>query len=87
MTQRLLQLADTSDLNNNIIADTEKGDVRCGASTILAHAPGKEKECRQHILEALDELPSSNEAESVINTYLVAEDLTIESRKCVAVYR
>jgi len=83
MTQRLLQLADTSDLNNNIIADTEKGDVRYGASTILAHAPGKERECRQHILEAFDELLSSNEAESVINTYLVAEDLTIKARRIV----
>ncbi len=83
MTQRLLQLADTSDLENNIITDVEKGDVKYGDSTILAHAPGKEEECRQHILEALDELPLSNEAKSVIDTYLVAEDLTVKVRRIV----
>jgi hypothetical protein len=83
MTQRLLQLADTGDLNSNIIADIEKGDVRYGAGTILAHAPGKEKECRQHILVALDELLSSNEAKSVISTYLAAEDLTTKARRIV----
>ena len=81
VTQRLLQLADTSDLNNNIIADTGKGDVRYGTSTILTHALGKEEACRQHILEALDELLSSNEAKSVIDTYLVVEDLTTKARR------
>jgi hypothetical protein len=81
MTQQLLQLADTSDLNSNIFIDTEKGNVRYGASTILAHDPRKERECRQHILDALKVLLSSDEAQSVIDTYPAVKDLTTKARQ------
>lgn len=81
-TQRLLGLADTSDFENNIIADTNSGDVRYGG-TILAHAPGAEQEYREHLISAISNLMQKHEEEvsSVSKTYNMVEESAVKTRQ------
>jgi len=78
--QQLLKPGSASNLVENIVAVPDTGRVDYTGLT-LAHASGNEEECRQHILDMLDELRVSTEARSVINTYNVAKDLTAKARQ------
>lgn len=78
--QQLLKPASASNLVGDIVAVPDIGSVS-DAGLTLARAPGSEEECRQHILDMLDELRVSTEARSVINTYNVAKDLTAKARQ------
>lgn len=78
--QQLLKPASASNLVENIVAVPDLGSIS-DAGLTLARAPGSEEECRQHILDMLDELRVSTEARSVINTYNVAKDLTAKARQ------
>ena len=80
-TQRLLELADTGDFEDSIIADSDSGDVRCGG-TILAHAPGAGQEYRDHLINAISNLMHKHEeVNSVSKTYKIVEELAVKVRK------
>ena len=80
-TQRLLRLADTSDFEDNIIVDTNSGDVRYGG-TILAHAPGAEQEYRDHLISAISNLMQKHEeVNSVSKTYKMVEESAVKVRQ------
>lgn len=78
--KQLLEPASASDLVKNIVAVPDIGRVSYAGLT-LAYAPGSEEECRQYILDTIDELRVSTEARSVINTYNTAKDLTAKARQ------
>jgi len=77
---QLLKLASARNLMENIVAVPDTGRVE-HAGLSLACAPGSEEECRQHMLDTLDELRVFAEATSVINTYKVIKDLTARARR------
>ncbi len=80
-TQRLLGLADTSDFEDGIIADSNSGDVRCGG-TILAHAPGAEQEYREHLISVISNLMQKREeVNSVSKTYRMLEESAVKARQ------
>jgi len=80
-TQRLLGLADTSDFEDSIIADSNSGDVRCGG-TILAHAPGAAQGYREHLISAISNLMQKHEeVNSVSKTYKMVEELAVKVRQ------
>lgn len=80
-TQRLLGLADTSDFEDSIIADSNSGDVRCGG-TILAHAPGAEQEYKEHLISAIGNLMQKHEeVNSVSKTYKTVEKSVVKARQ------
>jgi len=80
-TQRLPGLADTSDFEDNIIVDTNSGDVRYGG-TILAHAPGAEQEYRDHLIRAISNLMQKHEeVNSVSKTYKMVEESAVKVRQ------
>ena len=80
-TQRLLGLADTGDFEDNIIVDTNSGDIRYGG-TILAHAPGAEQEYRDHLISAISNLMQKyEEVNSVSKTYKMVEESTVKVRQ------
>ena len=77
---QLLKPASARNLMENIVAVPDTGRVE-HAGLSLARAPGSEEECRQHMLDTLDELRVFAEATSVINTYKVIKDLTARARR------
>ena len=79
--ERLLGAAASSDAKDQIVADADKGQVRYGEGTGLAHVPGKEKECRQGIIDALDELRESTEARRAVDTFKATEKPTAKARQ------
>ena len=80
-TQRLLGLADTSDFEDNIIVDTNSGDVRCGGTT-LAHAPGAGQEYRDHLIRTISNLMQKHEeVNSVSKTYKMVEESAVKVRQ------
>ena len=80
-TQGLLGLADTGDFEDNIIVDTNSGDIRYGG-TILAHAPGAEQEYRDHLINAISNLMQKHEeVNSVSKTYKMVEESTVKVRQ------
>lgn len=52
-----------------IITDPHRGEVTHGRGLALAHAPGKEEECRGAIIAAVAELLRSDEWRSVLETF------------------
>ena len=80
-TQRLLELADTSNFEDSIIIDSDNGDVRCD-ETILAHAPGMEQEYREHLISAISDLMHKHEeVNSLSKTYKIVEELAVKVRQ------
>lgn len=79
--QQSLRLAATGKLEDNIIIDDDRGEVRLGQTSILAHAPGAEEECKKCILDAVNTVRGSEEAKNVISTYRTAEQLTAKARQ------
>ena len=71
--QQLPKIADIGDLTNSISASTDRGEVKYGGGTILAHVPGAGGKYKEYILDALNELPVSSEVRSLIDTYREAE--------------
>jgi hypothetical protein len=77
-----LGLHTKSDLEKDIVADTHDGTVKYHFS-ILANAPGDERSCRDHILEAYRELIKSEEYRLVVNSYRELERLAVKARQAV----
>jgi len=77
-----LGIPDSANLKQNIVANTNYGEVKHRAST-LAKAPGAEDECKRNILEAFRELEVCSEARSAATTYREAEKLTAMARRTV----
>ena len=75
MIEQSRKLADADIWKQKIIADPSIGRVVC-AGLSLAYAPGREKECRQNILDVVSEIEVSQEMTNVRNTYQVDEDIT-----------
>ena len=74
-------LADTGDFEDNVIVDTNSGDIRYGG-TILAHAPGAEQEYRDHLINAISNLMQKHEeVNSVSKTYKLVEESTVKVRQ------
>jgi len=81
VTQRLLELADTSGFEDGIIADSNSGDVICDG-TILAHAPGMDQECREHLISAISNLMHKHEeVNSVSKTYKMVKEIAVKVRQ------
>jgi len=79
--QRMLGLANTGDLEDNIVADTNNGDIRYGG-TALAHAPGEKQKYREHILDSVNKLLQMHtEVRNIINTHKATEDLSTKAKR------
>ena len=59
---------DIAGMVNNIVADSDTGQVKYGEGTTLALAPGKEEDCKNNIIDALKELSTKEAMGTVINT-------------------
>lgn len=81
--RRVLGIPDRTNLEEGIVIDTTRGEVRYGIGEILVEAPGEEEECKRNLLAALKELSQSAEAVQVANTYKVLEESTAKARKAV----
>jgi len=84
VSSRLLGLTDESDVDKSIVADTDRGEVRCRAHSsqpVLAKVPGAENEFREKVMAALQELQESSEAKGFINSYRAAEEATAKARQ------
>lgn len=79
--QQSLKLVATSKFEDNIIIDPDRGEIRYSRASILAHAPGTEEECKECILDAVSTVRASEEAENVISTYRMVEELTAKARQ------
>ena len=55
----------TDKWKDRIVADAAAGNVRDGPGTILAAVPGKEKECRQNLLDAFEKMKALPECAEV----------------------
>jgi hypothetical protein len=71
-----------SDLEKDIIADSQDGTVKYHGS-ILARAPGKERSCRDHILEAYRELLKSAEYRLAGNSYQELDKLAVKAMQAI----
>jgi hypothetical protein len=81
---QLLGLIDESEVDGSIIADCDRGEVRCKRRSdqpVLAEVPGAEKEFRLKIMAALGELQKSTEAKSFISSYRATEEATAKARQ------
>ncbi len=79
--ERLLGIADRSNLEGRINPDPKRGEVNYDDGPTLAYAPGEEEEARKGIISALNKLEESPEARSVIDTFKAAEALTTRTRR------
>jgi len=70
------------DPENDIVPDVKNGMVTC-RNARLAAAPGAEVECREKILEAMEGLKTSGEANRVAASYRHMEVVTVEARRVV----
>ena len=77
-----LGLHTKSDLEKDIVADSQDGTVKYQHS-ILAKAPGSERDCRNHILEAYRELIKSEEYQVVESSYRELDELAVKARQAV----
>lgn len=71
-----------SDLEKDIIADNQDGTVKYHGS-ILARAPGKERSCRDNILEAYRELLKSAEYRLAGNSYQELDKLAVKAMQAI----
>jgi len=60
---------DISEMVNDIVADSNTGQVKYGEGTTLALAPGKEEDCKNNIIDALKELSTKEAMGTVITNY------------------
>jgi len=77
-----LGLHSKSDLEKGIVDDSRDGTVKCQGS-ILAKAPGNERSCHDHILEAYWELIKSEEYRLVANSYRELDKVAVKARQAV----
>ena len=75
-----LGLHTKSDLEKDIVADSWDGTVKYQHS-ILAKAPGSERDCRDHILEAYRELIKSGEYRVVESSYRELDKVSVKARQ------
>jgi len=80
--RRALGIRGDIDPENDIVSDVKNGTVTCRNARVAA-APGAEAECRQKILEAIEGLKTSGEANRVAVSYRQMEVATVEARKVV----
>ncbi len=72
----------STDLENDMIADTQSGwVVRHGS--IMAEAPGNEEMTKHNLIDALRELKSSPEVTPVVDTYKTLEEITKRARQII----
>jgi hypothetical protein len=64
-----------NDWLDRIVINTDMGEVRYGGN-ILAVIPGKEKECRDALVESFNEMQSLTENYRLVNTYKTLEEAT-----------
>jgi len=67
----------------DIIADTAAGNVRYGAGSILAVAPGKEKECKKKLLAAYKKMQELPEIEEVVSSFEELEKAMSKPRDAI----
>jgi hypothetical protein len=75
-----LGLHTKSDLEQDIVTDSQDGTVKYHNS-ILARAPGDERSCRDHILEAYRELLKAYEYRLVESSYRELDKLAVKARQ------
>jgi hypothetical protein len=71
------------DWQGKIVVDTSGGHVRYHPGTILAEVPGKEKECRQKLLDAFGKMQDLPELATVVNTFRELEAATLRARQAM----
>jgi hypothetical protein len=71
-----------SDLEKDTVADSQDSTVKYQHS-ILAKAPGSERDCRDHILEAHREMIRSEEYRVVESSYRELDKLAVKARQAV----
>jgi len=77
----LLEPTVTLDPAKNIDIDPDNNEIRYNHGTAVAYAPGALERCRDNIIGALNELKTSPEAKSVINTYRPNADSATKARR------
>ena len=77
----LLEPTFTRDPAGNIDVDPNSDEIRYNYGTAVAYAPGATQECKDNIISALNELKTSTEAKSVINTYSANDDSAKKARR------
>jgi hypothetical protein len=79
----LPRLADIDSLVNNIVADSNTGQVKYGEGTTLAMARGEEEICKNKIIVALKELRETETMGTLISTYETHRASTGKASKAV----
>jgi hypothetical protein len=74
---------DTDDWQGKIVADTTAGCVMYHPAMILAEVPGKEKKCRQDLLEAFKKMRALPDLVEVVSTFRDLEEATLKARQVV----
>jgi hypothetical protein len=81
LLDRISEPVTVSDFENMIVADPRRGEVTYGRGLALAHAPGKEEECREAIIAAIAELLRSDEWISVLETFRRIKESATKARQ------
>ena len=80
---RALGVPNDTNMEEQIIADADSGEVRYGIGLILAEAPGAVEKCKASILNAYIELLEAGEVQLVAGTYEDLEQSTAGARRSV----
>ena len=80
---RALEIPEGINIEERVIADTDKGEVRYNIGLVLAEAPGAVEECRANIRNAYVKLLAAGEVKSVAETYRNLEQSTANARRSV----
>ena len=79
--KRLPEVPDTVAINDNIVAEPNSGEITYSHGQILAYTPEKAQELKEQITAVIDDLSSSGEIRTVINTYGTVKDLGERARQ------
>ncbi len=81
--KRAMGVQDDVNLEEDIIVDTNGGQVRYHIGLILAEAPGEEEQCKTNILNAYAKIQKAGEMNKVTNTYKDLFEPTAKARRVV----
>lgn len=71
-----------SDWLDDIVTDKDAGEVRY-QGTVLAQAPGKEKECRDALSKSFKDMQVLSENIRVVNTYMTLEEASAKANRAI----
>jgi len=81
--KRALGVQDDVNLEEDIIVDTNSGQVRYHIGLILAEAPGEEEQCKTKILNAFSTIQEAGEIVKVASTHRSLVEPTAKARRAV----